>query len=62
MCKFLRENKNFNGAATGTRWGECFKLILGEETHFPGGSSFYLGGAGSQRVLTGGVKIIRSAK
>ena len=38
-----------------TRRGECFQLKLGGETHFSGGSSFYLGGQRFSGIVTGEV-------
>ena len=49
MNNFWRGRKIFNGEATETRRGEWFKFKLSGETYFPGGSSFYLGGAAFQR-------------
>ena len=39
--KFLQK---FHRETTETRWRYCSKLKLGGETHFAGGSTFYLGG------------------
>ena len=64
ILQIFRNGDIRRGEATEIRWGERFKLKIDRETHFSGGSSFYLGGAVFQggRYLGGCMEAVGSRR